>query len=263
MDADARQRTAATWDGGDYAKLARRLADAAETVAAAAGPCDGAAAIDVAAGTGSLAIELARAGWRTSAVDIAPTLVTQGRERTRDLGLQIDWHEGTLDELPVADASQALVGSSFGLIFAPDPQAALAEARRVLAPDGRIVISTWPHDGYMATMTETIAAFFPPGAPTDLPFRWGDLSRLHGWLAEHFTDVETTTHPLPWQFDNVEAAVEFLFTHSPGHVAAAKAASEWAQEMKQAVADHLAELNGGHGVVDMSVDYQVTIATAR
>ncbi len=263
MDSQQREQVAATWNAGNYAALAERLAGAADAIAAELGAGAGRRALDLAAGTGSLALRLAQNGWRTTALDIAPALIDHGSKRAADLGLDVEWVEASLDEIPLPDDALSVVGSSFGLIFAPDPPAALAEIRRVLVPGGRLVVTTWPHDGYMATMTAVIGTFMPPGAPSFVPFRWGDPAIADAWWDADFTDIRTTHHTMPWRFDDAEAAVDFLFANSPGHVAALTAVGERAAEMRAAVRDHLRDANGGHAPIDMRIGYTLTSAVAR
>ena len=141
--------------------VAERLRPAAEKIADAVGDGRGRLALDVAAGTGSVAVALAGRGWRVGAVDIAPALIAHGRERTQGLG--IDWYEAPLDALPFPDSSFDLMASSFGLIFAPDPHAALTELRRCLRPGGQLAFTAWTPGGYMGQMTAVMMGFMPPG----------------------------------------------------------------------------------------------------
>lgn len=260
---DAHAQAAATWTKGDYPRLAERLAPAAQTAADLVGVGRGRRAIDVAAGTGSLALALAGLDWEVEAVDISPTLVAEGRRRSAEAGLDITWHEGPLDELPAADGTLDLVASSFGMIFAPDPEVALQEAHRTLGPSGALLLTTWPHDGYLASMTDVMAMLMPPGAPVSAPFRWGDVDQLRAWLRPWFAHVDVTTHRLPWRFDDVDTAVGFLFEASPGHVAAESLVGDRAVELRAAVGEHLAGHAGGTGPVDLEIEYLVTHARAR
>jgi hypothetical protein len=71
----------------------------------------------------------------------------------------------------------------FGVIFAPDAVAAAAELARVVAPDGRVVLSAWLPGGAvgevvrMSRQTAMAALGAPPGPP---PFAWHDHETLSG-----------------------------------------------------------------------------------
>ena len=113
--------------------------------------------VDIGCGTGTLTIPLAeKTGARVIGVDGDRTIL--GHARRKAGADRVEWHEGLADKLPVGDAEADVVVSS--LVFHHLPrrvkQAALAEARRVLRPDGLLVIADWgrPHGPGMR------AAFF-------------------------------------------------------------------------------------------------------
>jgi ubiquinone/menaquinone biosynthesis C-methylase UbiE len=56
--------------------------------------------LDVACGTGNLAIPAARKGAQVTGVDIAPNLLSQARHRAAAKGLQITFEEGDAEDLP-------------------------------------------------------------------------------------------------------------------------------------------------------------------
>jgi len=262
MDEQHRRSVADMWALGDYRQVAERLRPAAEQIAETVGDGERRRAVDVAAGTGSVAVALAERGWLTGAADIAPALIGHGRELTRDLG--IDWHEAPLDSLPFPDGSVDLVASSFGLIFAPDPHAALAEARRCLRPGGRLAFTAWTPEGYMGQMTAVMMGFMPDTSGGSSPMDWGRPEVAAEWLTSAgFTVTSAQVHTLPWEFDSVEAGARFLFEHSPAHVASVAMVADRAPEMIRAVREHLAESAGGDdGPVSLDAEYTLNLAVA-
>ncbi len=263
MDEQHRQAVAQMWELGDYRLVAERLRPAAEEIAEVVGDGQGRRALDVAAGTGSVALALASRGWLVGAADIAPALIGHGRERTQGLG--IDWYEAPLDALPFPDSSFDLMASSFGLIFAPDPHAALTEVRRCLRPGGQLVFTAWTPGGYMGQMTAVMMGFMPPGPiGAASPMDWGRPDVVADRLSPvGFTVLSSQVHAVPWEFDSAEAGAQFLFAHSPAHVASASMVADRAPAMIHAVQAHLAECAGTpDGPVSLAAEYTLTLAEA-
>ncbi|HET9345828.1 MAG TPA: ubiquinone/menaquinone biosynthesis methyltransferase [Candidatus Limnocylindrales bacterium] len=101
----------------------------------------GDSAIDVAAGTGLLAAELAdRVGpfGRIVAVDLSPAMVERGAARARDI-VQLEFLLGDALALPFDDGRFGAATIAFGLGAVADPVAGLRELRRVVRPGGRVV----------------------------------------------------------------------------------------------------------------------------
>jgi SAM-dependent methyltransferase len=103
--------------------------------------------VDVGCGTGTLAIALARAGARVTAVDGDEEVLRRARakEAREAAAAPIDWRRGLADALPLSPASaDAVVCSLLLHHLQPDVKlAALAEARRVLRPGGRLHVADW------------------------------------------------------------------------------------------------------------------------
>jgi SAM-dependent methyltransferase len=201
------------WALGDYAAIAERLEPAADTVVEAAGDVAGREWLDVAAGTGNVAVRAARAGARVTATDLSPGLVAQGRRRTADEGLDVAWGVADAQDLPVANATYDVVSSVFGAIFAPDHDRVAAELHRVLRPGGMLVMTGWTPTGAAQAVNDVMAKAFgpPPGAPmTD----WGVEARVREKLSA-FGDVRIETRTLEWGFDSAEHAFEFFDRVAP------------------------------------------------
>jgi ubiquinone/menaquinone biosynthesis C-methylase UbiE len=99
--------------------------------------------VDVAAGTGVVAVEAARRGAEVLATDFAPGMVKLMRRRFPAEGLDARAKVMDGQALDLEDESFDLGTSTFGLIFFPDPIAGLRELRRVLRPGGRVGIASW------------------------------------------------------------------------------------------------------------------------
>ena len=105
----------------------------------AAGVRSGIRFLDVASGPGHLATEAARRGARAIGVDLAPAMVALASE----LHPGIEFREGSADQLPFEDASFDAVACAFGLGHFPEPERAVAEFARVVAPGGKVALSWW------------------------------------------------------------------------------------------------------------------------
>jgi len=249
------------WGLADYPALARRLAPAADALVDAVRPLVGRRVLDVAAGTGNVAVPAAAAGADVVACDSSPGMVRLGRERTGDA---VRWYEADAEDLPVSDGSVDVVLSAFGLIFAPRPEVAVAQARRVLVPAGTLALTAWTADGFMATMTRVMVDFLPAnddapnGPPAPDPVGWGLEREARTRLGAGFDDVRIQPRTLPWRFDSGAAMTAFMRAHSPMHAAAAYAVGDRADQMFAAV-EKLAAPHGG----PVLIDAEYLLITAR
>lgn len=146
--------------------------------------------LDVACGTGVVAVTAARRGAVATGLDLTPQLLERARENAGLAGVTIDWREGDAEKLPFDDASFDAVLSQFGHIFAPRPQVVLAEMLRVLKPGGTIAFATWPPELFMGRMFATTARYAPPPPPgVSPPTQWGDPGIVTERLGAAVTDL--------------------------------------------------------------------------
>ena len=161
----------------------------------------GESVLDVGTGTGVVAVTAARSGAQVSALDLTPELLVEARENGRIAGHpEIGWQEGDAEKLPYPDGSFDVVVSQFGHMFAPRPEIAIAEMRRVLKPTGRVAFATWPPEHLVGGMFALIGRNSPPPPPgAAAPPLWGNPvvigERLAGGFAEPFFERGTMTYP--------------------------------------------------------------------
>jgi demethylmenaquinone methyltransferase/2-methoxy-6-polyprenyl-1,4-benzoquinol methylase len=104
------------------------------TVAAVVSPGD--RVLDVACGTGDLALEARGRGATVTGLDFSPAML----ERARGKAPELDWIQGDALALPFEDASFDAATVGFGVRNFDDLGAGLGELRRVLRPGGRVAV---------------------------------------------------------------------------------------------------------------------------
>ena len=108
-----------------------------------AGVREGERVLDVAAGSGDLALEFARRAGASGEVwltDINRAMLERGRDRLLDQGLPLPAVQCDAEALPFPSNYFDCVSVAFGLRNVTDKAAALAEMRRVLRPTGRLLV---------------------------------------------------------------------------------------------------------------------------
>lgn len=96
-----------------------------------AGVKPGQQVLDVACGTGVVAVTAARIGASVTALDLTPELLQRARQNAEIAGVKVDWHEGDVEKLPFGGAQFDVVLSQFGHMFALRPALAISEMLRV------------------------------------------------------------------------------------------------------------------------------------
>jgi ubiquinone/menaquinone biosynthesis C-methylase UbiE len=177
------------WAGAAYERVAEEFAPIHDRVVAAVAPQPGERLLDVACGTGGVALRAARAGAEVVGLDLSAAQLEKARGAAAAEGLEIRFDEGDCQEMPYEGASFDVVISVFGAIFAASHAAAAAELARVCRPGGRLALTAWPFDGW-AIVGELVGREYPEGdeatqwvrqeyaqqllgATFDLRFDWG------------------------------------------------------------------------------------------
>ena len=126
-------------------------------------------ALEVAAGTGAVTRELARA-LPPDAQIVATDLNQAMLDRAASVGTArpVEWRQANAMQLPFADATFDLVVCQFGAMFFPDRAKAFGEARRVLRPGGTFAFSVWDRiedNEFADVITRALETVFPNDPP--------------------------------------------------------------------------------------------------
>ena len=162
-----------TWMAGDYDRFSRYMENGARDFYERLDAAPGAHFLDVACGSGQLALIAAREGLEVTGVDIARNLIERARERAQAEGLPAQFEEADAEALPFEDASFDIVASLVGAMFAPRPDLVAQELLRVCSPGGTLAMVNWTPQGFIGQMFKAVSKFIAPsGMPA--PVLWGD-----------------------------------------------------------------------------------------
>jgi SAM-dependent methyltransferase len=183
------EQAGAVWVA-NQARLDEQIRPHGELALAALAPSPGERVLDLGCGCGETTLSLAkRVGSQgfVLGVDLSEPMLARARERATAAGL------GVL-EFVAADAQTAVLGearfdaafSRFGVMFFAEPEAAFANVRRALVPNGRLAFVCWrpaAENEWVRVPMQAAAPFFPsppapppPDAPG--PFSFGDAGRV-------------------------------------------------------------------------------------
>jgi SAM-dependent methyltransferase len=206
------------WNAGDYDRLSRYMQIEAEGFYCRLAVPPGSTLLDVACGSGQLALIAARNGVAATGVDIAENLIERARERARVEGLSARFHEADAEELPFADATFDVVTSVAGAMFAPRPEVAAGELLRVCRRGGIVAMANWTPQGFIGKLLRTISNFVAPPGMRD-PVLWGDEAEVRALLGSGASSLELVRRNavLNFPFPPSEVVRFFRLYHGPAN----------------------------------------------
>jgi SAM-dependent methyltransferase len=174
----------------------------------AADPRPGERVLDVGCGTGVVARQVASrlgASGAVTGVDLSPNMLAVARATAAREGVAIEWREGSAEQLPFPASSFDLVLCQFALMFFADKAAALAEMRRVVTGNGRVLVSVWQgldrHPFYQ-TLHNVIQQHLGMSALQDI-FALGSVDELRALaVGAGFQQVEIAPTSMTVRFPN-------------------------------------------------------------
>ncbi len=190
-DRQLKAKHRALWASGDYPTVAADLVPSlGPELVRACGVQTGDRVLDVAAGSGNVAIPAAEAGATVTASDLTPELFDAGRRIAAGRGVELEWVEADAEALPFADDSYDVVMSAVGVMFAPHHQPAADELIRVCRPGGTIGLINWTPQGFIGNLFKTMKPYAPPLPPSASPAPlWGDEDHVRELFGDRVTDL--------------------------------------------------------------------------
>ncbi|MEI6084937.1 MAG: class I SAM-dependent methyltransferase [Verrucomicrobiota bacterium] len=237
-------RQKAMWESGDFGEVAKTIVPVAEEFLGRLPLRPGMRVLDVACGSGNLAMIAARQGCVTKGVDIAANLIAQAQSRAAAERLDIEFIEGDAEALPYADGEFDAVVTMFGAMFAPRPAAVASELFRVTKPGGFVAMANWTPTGFIGAMFDVFKKHLPPppaGVPSTM--LWGQDAAVRERLAA-FADVklERRIAVMRYPFPPAESVDFFRRYYGP----TGKAFDALGQEAQTALRHDLVELQTKH-----------------
>jgi SAM-dependent methyltransferase len=262
-DLDAiKQRQQATWASGDYTVIGTKFQIVGELLCEAVDLSAGWRVLDVAAGNGNASLAAARRGCEVTATDYVDALLAVTRRRADADGLPLVTKVADAEDLPFDDGWFDAVLSTFGVMFAPNPERAATELRRVCRPGGRIGLANWTPDGFVGRMFDIVDEHVPPPAGVPSPLAWGTEDRLRELLGAD-SHLAITRRQFTFRFRSAADYFE-TFKNYFGPVVRAWDALDYAGQ--QSLRDHLMALadeanRDTRGALTVPSDYLEVVGT--
>jgi SAM-dependent methyltransferase len=258
-------RQQATWASGDFAVVGTTLQIVGERICEAVDLRSTERVLDVAAGNGNATLAAARRFAEVVSTDYVPSLLASGSRRAVAEGLPVRFQAADAEALPFDDESFDVVLSTFGVMFAPDHDAAARELARVCRPGARIGLASWTPEGFIGQLFKVVARHVPPPAGVRSPALWGTAAHVDALLGPKASDVSHDKRTFVFRYKSAEHFVDVFRTYfGPIHKAFAALDGDGQRAFEQELLAFLGESDqgGGNGLV-VPGEYLETVVTRR
>lgn len=254
-----------TWTAGDFPKMGTELSIVGERLCDSLPIYAGDRVLDVATASGNTALAAARRRALVTGVDITPALLERARLRATAEGLDIVFHHQDAMALSFPDGAFDVVLSTFGAIFAPDPDKTASEIARVCRSGGRIGMAVWTPDGMLGSLFRLLAAYSPADAQVDRPVSWGDESVLRKRLDSYVKDVQIKREVVRFRSESPDHWVEFMKTNfGPAIRAFAHSSADEGEALAKEMSGLMSRFNrSSNGTALGESEYLEIVATRR
>ena len=180
------------WALGDYHRFSKHTVwGFGPVLVEACGIGPGQRVLDVAAGSGNVAIRAAEAGADVVALDLTPENFESGRREAAARGVELEWVEGDAASLPFGDGEFDAVTSAVGAMFAPGHQAVADELLRVCRPGGAIGMINFTPESLAGEFFALFGRYAPPSDEPP-PVLWGSEAHVRELFGDRLAALEMT-----------------------------------------------------------------------
>ncbi|MEM9381148.1 MAG: class I SAM-dependent methyltransferase [Planctomycetota bacterium] len=258
-----KQRSA--WSSGDYARIGSTLQLTGEELAEALDLPPNERVLDVAAGNGNITMALARRFCDVTSTDYSDVLIERGRQRAEAEGFFVEFRRADAEALPFDDGAFDAVVSTFGVMFTPDQDAAVAELLRVCRSGGKIGLANWTPDSFIGQLFRVIGRHVPPPAGVSSPALWGDalwLDERFGARAEH---IAIERKSFAFRYPSPDSFVEYFRSYyGPVERAFAALPKDGQAALEADILGLIARFDRGEGgAMHVPGDYLEVVITRR
>ncbi|USZ72484.1 class I SAM-dependent methyltransferase [Natronosalvus halobius] len=188
------ERAMRVWSLGSYPDIAPHFLSMAAHLVESTAVTEGETVLDVACGTGNVALTAARRGATVTGLDLVPTMLEVARENATIADVDVEWHEGTATDLPFDDDTFDVTLSCVGHMFAEPPDDAARELLRVTRSSGTVGFTSWTPSSVVPAMGAVVREYLPPNpnAP-DPPSLWGDSAVVRDRIGSGVDEITFET----------------------------------------------------------------------
>jgi SAM-dependent methyltransferase len=218
--------------------------------------------LDVATGTGAVALRAAGAGAVVTAQDLAPGLIATAQRLAAEAGVRIAFEVGDAARLPYPDGAFDVVASAHGVSFVADHRAAAHELARVCRPGGRLGLTDWL-PGRNTEFEEMLARFRPADAGGGIRRHdWGERAHVEELLVRWFS-LDFFEGVSPWRGES-GTAIWKLYSTSNGKAKQwiASLDLETREQLREAFVDYFESYRTPAGIAAPR-DYFVVVGRRR
>jgi ubiquinone/menaquinone biosynthesis C-methylase UbiE len=258
-----KKRQQATWSAGDYAVVGITLQLVGERLCEAVDLHADERVIDVAAGNGNATLAAARQFAEVTSTDYVEALLERGKQRAAAERLPVTFRQADAEALPFADGCFDVALSTFGVMFAPNQEAAAAELARVVRKGGRIGLANWTPDGFIGQLFKIIGKHVAPPAGIKSPALWGTEARLGELFRGH--QVKTSKRIFNFRYRSPRHWLEIFKTYyGPTNRAFAALDAAGQGVLEAEIIELLERMNrGGNDTLVVPSEYLEVVVTTQ